>query len=118
MGQASGGITNDLDRFCPCMMGEKNEQNNDAKWIFCECCSTWFHKTCALISDTEFDEIMNKKEKWFCPSYECQETMLNADHNSIDIGTNLKPVYTPVDLIKCPKCNFIAKNIHGLKVHQ
>lgn len=128
MGQASGGTGQDSNRFCLCMAGDINEQRFDAKWIYCEGCKEWFHPDCVLLTETEYDEIIRKNEKWFCSFYMCQQKKITtAECNDIDQNTtnseskfeNSQPNITSSQcLTHCNKCDFIAKNNRGFKVHQ
>lgn len=127
MAKASEDMTDNSDHFCPCMIGEINENNEDSKWIFCEGCQTWFHSFCALLSDTEYDEIVKKRAKWFCSFYQCQEKMTtdfeDVPHiqteiqNSIQVDVMSQLTKPSQDCEKCLKCSFIAKNKRGLKIH-
>lgn len=126
MGQASGGMTNDQDRICPCMLGENKEQNNDDKWISCEGCSFWFHHSCALLSDSEYDEIIKTKEKWFCCSPECQDKMLkdlekveNADHNELDYlkSQMLNDESDTNEYSPCKFCKKTFTNCQEMEIH-
>ena len=36
------------------------------KGLMCEQCSTWYHASCLFISDTEYDNLANSTENWFC----------------------------------------------------
>lgn len=88
MGQASGGMTNESERFCPCMIDENYKHNEDSKWIYCHGCKNWFHTHCVLLSDIEYEEIMIKKEDWFCHDFKCQERKL--ENFQLNECTNVK----------------------------
>lgn len=45
----------------------------DNKWIICNGCNNWCHHKCNLLSDAEYDDILNSNKDWFCSEYECQE---------------------------------------------
>lgn len=73
MGAASGGLANDQNKSCICMLNEnyRNDENN--KWIMCSGCNGWCHHKCNLLSDIEYDEILISKKNWYCIDYQCQE---------------------------------------------
>ena len=107
MGNTSGGPPNDQERFCMCMFdNDNNNDNENAKWIFCHGCESWFHIFCVLITDEEYERIINNNIKWFCDSYYCQNK-LNTQ-NSLSSQTQTL----------CTECGFNAKNNRGLKVHK
>lgn len=68
--ESEGGELEESIRKCPC---GSSENEISKLWINCEGCKTWFHSACALIDDAEVEEILKKKEKWFCDyNIECQ----------------------------------------------
>ena len=110
MGNTSGGEQNDQDHFCICMIDENRNNNfENAKWIFCEGCKSWSHSVCALVSDEEYENVVKNKIKWYC--IECQNKKSENDQSH----TNILPSQ---EQIQCPDCDFIAKNTRGLRVHQ
>lgn len=66
------------NRVCPC--GSAENQFSKRK-IYCGSCETWFHSACALISDADVEEILKKKEQWFCDFIECQGKKLIISEN-------------------------------------
>lgn len=87
-------------------MDENYVDNNDHKWILCANCNNWFHIYCVLLSDEQYEEIIQKNEKWFCQNNKCIEKSLSIE-SSTDKDQPLK----------CNECKFIAKNVRGLKIH-
>lgn len=67
--QSEGDEGENNNNICPC--GSQENEISKLK-IFCEGCDTWFHSACVLMLDSEVEEILRKKEKWFCTYIQCQ----------------------------------------------
>lgn len=136
MGQASGGMSDNSDRFCLCMMDNNNQDLENCKWIFCKGCKKWFHQLCCLVSDEEYDRATDGGEDWFCFDFECQELSLLGTTKPGDgkqvrkrlnrkckerIDNDVSPGIMIEDLphgrVSCEVCGFLAKNRHGLNIH-
>lgn len=129
MGNTSGGVNEDQNRFCICMIDKENNNNTEnSKWIFCESCQRWYHIICVLMTEEDYENIQKNNEKWYCDLYQCQvnkqqfskksitsKNYVNAD--PINLQTKTNPQNSQNET-KCKKCSFIAKNNRGLKVHQ
>lgn len=113
------------NRFCLCMLHENYVENDDNKWILCSNCRNWFHIHCVLLSNEEYDRIINENEKWFCTNSQCIE-MISTHHETLKsyqcqektkeaISENHLSFQTQT---QCTVCGFNAKNNRGLKVHQ
>ena len=112
MGNTSGGSYNDKNHFCFCMIDEDNNNNEtNAKWINCQGCKSWFHIKCVLLTDEDYENIIEKRLKWYCNFNQCE--IEPPTTNIVTLNT-----LPSLSLIQCTQCNFIAKNDRGLKVHQ
>ena len=73
MGQASGGMAENIDRHCFCLVDMKNRNVEMEKWIPCKGCKTLFHQLCNFVSDEEYDRIIGDEIGWYCSGLRCQE---------------------------------------------
>lgn len=65
MVRASGGISNDSDRFCfcICMLDKNYVQEEYPNWMKCKNCENWYHSKCVPLSDEEYEEIVQNNSE-------------------------------------------------------
>jgi hypothetical protein len=51
----------------PCSVCSKNVTDNQ-KGLYCDCCLTWVHLKCTLLSNNDYQILSNDSSNWFCPS--------------------------------------------------
>lgn len=78
----------------------------------CSNCKNRYHVHCMLMSNEEYDEIMSNNVTWTCPMSQCIGQPAPQQLVVPLINTNESDQST-----KCAQCNFIAKNVKGLKIH-
>ncbi len=51
-----------------------DESCDELLWIQCNQCNEWFHQLCMGISDKQYKELNDSKEKWYC--FKCSNNRL------------------------------------------
>ena len=138
MGQASGGTSESLDRFCLCL-GDDNRNENINDWMLCKGCENFYHRKCNFISDDEYNRVISGGYDWYCNLCGCQRLVVTV-RDGIDSKRPVRerlrrkckakfPGSFPESQsvlveetsefgrVRCDVCGFLAKNGHGLSIH-